>query len=402
MDLKYCQIDPTKVSKDVLRTEIERLDKLRTFYENLNNGIKIFLNSCYGAVGNEHFIGYNPDVAEAVTLQGQNLIKFSIKIINKYLSEIFPTLTGLHKKLKIKLKDSFISVKESPIVYSDTDSCYVTFDVLLKHFDTSYYGGNLTKLMLGIVKLDLARYLTEQFDAYADHFGTQNLQDFELEGISYTGLFLEAKKKYILDIAWKEGGDDGIFYDKGTYYKYTGVEIVRSSTPIFVRDRLKNITKYLVDNSDKVTITELINKVKTIRSEFLLDDIQNISQMMGITDYDKYVLNDRETLVLGSGCPLHVRAAAVHNHLINKNPKLKKKYRLIKKGDKIKYFYSDSNRTMFDVFAFLPGEFPKELNILPDYKKQFSKTFMEPLNRFVSVVLKETIPENLVTMKRLF
>lgn len=402
MNLKYCNINPETATKAEIRAEIERLDKLRNSFENLNQGIKIFLNSCYGAVGNKWFIGYQPDVAEAVTLQGQHLIKFSIKILNLYLKELFVENVELHKKLNISLKPNFTSVKDDPVIYSDTDSCYVSFENVLKYFDTSYHGENLTHLILDIVNTDLKHFLNEQFEAYAEHFNTENLQDFELEGISYTGLFLEAKKKYILDIAWKEGGENGIFYEKGTYYKYTGVEIIRSSTPIFVREKLKKLTKELVDNSDFIKMSDLITITKKYRSEFLVEDIQNISESKSISDYDKYVYNDRETLSLKVGCPMHIRAAAIHNHLINKNPKLKTKYRLIKSGDKIKFFYSDSKREGFDVFGFLPGEFPKELNILPDYKKQFSKVFIDPLNRFVTVVLKESIPDNLVTIKSLF
>lgn len=403
MDLKFCELDLSKATKAEIKSEIERLDKLRNFYENLNQGIKIFLNSCYGAVGNSYFACYNTDVAEAVTLQGQNLIKFSIKILNLYLTDVFPYDEELHKKLNIKLKPSFKGVKSSPVIYSDTDSCYVCFENTLQYFDTSYYGEDLTKLILNIVKYDLSQFLNDKFIEYAKHFNTDNLQDFELEQISFTGLFLDAKKKYILDVAWKEGGAEGVFYKKGSEYKYTGVEIIRSSTPVFVRERLKEFTKYLVDNSKSVTMQDILQRLRKMRSEFLLEDIQNISESKSISDYEKYVLNDRgDTLQLNKGCPIHVRAAAIHNFLINRNPKLKAKYRLIRSGDKIKYFYCISAKKENNVFGFLPGEFPKELNITPDYKFQFTKTVIEVVNRFVYVILKKEVPNNLVVMKSLF
>ena len=78
-------------------------------------------------------------------------------------------------------------------------------------------------MILNIVKYDLSQFLNDKFTEYAKHFNTDNLQDFELEQISFTGLFLDAKKKYILDVAWKEGGAEGVFITRiDVYFESVG------------------------------------------------------------------------------------------------------------------------------------------------------------------------------------
>ncbi len=59
--------------------------------------IKILINSIYGAFGNKWFYFYDPDIAQSITLQGQDLIKFSIKAVNFYFKEKWHLDTELHK-----------------------------------------------------------------------------------------------------------------------------------------------------------------------------------------------------------------------------------------------------------------------------------------------------------------
>ena len=52
-------------------------------------GIKLIINSIYGAFANEYFHFYNISVAETVTLQGQDAIKFTERMVDKYFKEFF-------------------------------------------------------------------------------------------------------------------------------------------------------------------------------------------------------------------------------------------------------------------------------------------------------------------------
>ena len=65
------------------------------------NAIKILINSFYGAFGNRYFYFHNNDIAQSITLQGQDLIKFSIKAVNHYFQHKWHLDTELHEKLGI-------------------------------------------------------------------------------------------------------------------------------------------------------------------------------------------------------------------------------------------------------------------------------------------------------------
>ena len=84
-----------------IKEEIESLTALKNEYKNEEQGIKLTMNSIYGAIGNNYFACFNPDVAEAVTLQGQDLIKYSSMLITRYFQEFWHLDTDLHGKLGI-------------------------------------------------------------------------------------------------------------------------------------------------------------------------------------------------------------------------------------------------------------------------------------------------------------
>ena len=63
--------------------------------------IKILINSIYGAFGNKWFYFYNPDIAQSITLQGQDMIKFANKAIDFYFKNKWHLDSELHSKLKI-------------------------------------------------------------------------------------------------------------------------------------------------------------------------------------------------------------------------------------------------------------------------------------------------------------
>lgn len=99
--------------------EIERLQKMANDYNNMQMAIKIFINSVYGACASVYFSCYNPYLAEAITLQGQDIIKFSAKVLNKYFHEYWPKDTQLHKILNIT---KIPKVEMDVAVYGDTDT----------------------------------------------------------------------------------------------------------------------------------------------------------------------------------------------------------------------------------------------------------------------------------------
>lgn len=89
--------------RDELIKKIEELKKKKKEAEDMANlqdvfqhSFKIFLNSVYGFTGTKYSPVFNKDLAESVTLTGQNVIKEMVQFTNKCLNKIgkTPETTG--------------------------------------------------------------------------------------------------------------------------------------------------------------------------------------------------------------------------------------------------------------------------------------------------------------------
>lgn len=392
--MKHCGIDPSTSSREEILAEITRLQVLMNMRSNEEQAIKIFINSMYGATASPYFVGYNVRVAEAITLQGQEMIKFVTKIINRYFTEFWHRDTELHEKLGITRAEK---ITREAAVYGDTDSCYVTFQDAVFGCD---WDKDPRKLILGIYNYRLKDYLEKAFDKLSQSMGTENIQNLEMETVSYSAIFLK-KKKYVLDISWKSGGGDGIEYAPGSKIKATGVEIVQSSTPLFARNKLKELLKVILNEKNKLNMRSFAELLKREKAAFMLDQVENVSMSCNVNDYEKGILNDRKSLEINSGCPMHVRAAGFHNHLLNSS-KWKGKYQLIKSGDKVRYYYAQNRYGGENVFAYLPGNHPVEFAPPIDYEMQFAKCIVDPINRFISAMGMPPLSSELIVKTQLF
>jgi len=394
MDNKFnlTKIDPYNCSIEELENEIIRIKDLKDVYYVEEQAIKVYLNSIYGAVASPYFVGYNINIAEAVTLQGQDLIKYANKVLDEYFSQIWHKDTELHQKLGLTWVNPIHD--NTLIIYSDTDSCFVTFDPLLKSCDSPKDINEIIDFILKIKEYRLNEFLSKKFDEYAKERNTKDLQNLELEKISYSALML-AKKKYILDIAWK---DPGVRFAPQKKITPTGVEIVQGSTSKFARGVLKELLNLLFKKGKFLEYAEIVKKLKEYKSQFVLQEPDDISKTISIGDYEKYVIDDKKEIKLANKCPINVRAAAIYNNCLL-NTKWKSKYNLIKTGDKIKHYYSKGDH---DVFGFLPSCYPYEFAYQVDYDLQFEKTIIEPFNRFIEPLGFNPLPGNLIYSKSLF
>ena len=390
-NLKWCKIDPNVSSKEEILNEIKRLSYLRDLYMNSEQSFKIFINSVYGATGSPWFIFFNTDVAEAVTLQGQDLIKYSEKIINRYFMEFWHNDTKLHQKLGITRCEK---INLPVVIYIDTDSNYVSFEEVLIKCD---WTGSPKDFILKIYDEFLKEYLNKCFDIYAKKTGTQNIQNFELENICDSGIWL-AKKKYVYNPIWKDGGID---IEPLSQITAKGVEIIQSSSSIYVRKTLKELLSYILEKKRDFSISVFTGMLKKHKAEYKLKDIEEICMASAIGDYEKFVLQDKEKLVLEKGCPIHVRAAAIHNYMVN-NSTYRKKYQLIRSGEKVKYYMAQGMRDEENVFAFIPGAFPVEIAPPIDHDVQFNKSIIMPINRFVESMGFSSISQKLSVSTQLF
>lgn len=271
------------------------------------------------------------------------------------------------------------------------NSCYITFDPILKSCD---FSGDPLDFILKIKEFRLNSYIKEKFEEYAEKYNTKNIQELELEKISYSAIMV-AKKKYILDLGWKE---PGVFYKPQEKIKFVGVEIVQGSTPKFARKALKEMMNMACEKGKNLQYADVVKKLKELKREYVLQNPEDIAKTQSLGDYEKYCLEDKHEIKLALKCPQNVRASAVYNHKIL-NSKWKAKYNLIKTGDKIKYYYTKDEN---EVFGFLPGNYPYEFASPVDYDLQFEKTIVEPFNRILHAMGFNSVPGSLIYARSLF
>lgn len=274
------------------------------------------------------------------------------------------------------------------------NSNYVTFQEVVASCD---WKGDPKDLILSINEFRLKGYLKKCFDLYAAKWNTDNYQDFELETLSINGIFL-GKKKYVTNIVYS----DGVHSEPLSAIKTTGVEMIKGGTPTFVREKLLYLTKFIFSKGKAFILREFVQELKVIKRDFKAQEPENISIGISANNYEKFILNDTTGFEVGKGCPIHVRASGYHNYLLN-NSKYKDKYALLRSGDKIRfYFVKTKNIKENNVFAYVPGNCPYEFAPPIDFDEQFTKTILDPINRFIEVMGHNPVSPNLFMMNSLF
>ena len=240
-------------------------------------------------------------------------------------------------------------------------------------------------------------YFKQCLEDYAAGFGVENKEDFELERISESIISL-AKKKYIQHVSF----EDGIPYERLTYLFPKGVELVRSSTPLFAREKIINIVKYLFEHSNTFNIKDLLKLIKALRKEFELADIDDIAMQSSCSNYQTKIIDDKNLpLQFVNGAHFAVKASAYHNYMLHQNKALQNKYEFIKSGTKIKYYYCKNNNNG-DIFAYIRGSYPIEIAPAIDYDIQFAKCILSPINKIIEPLGMPEITERLSVVMDIF
>lgn len=324
-------------------------------YNNFQMARKIQLNSLFGAWGNEYFRFYDDRIAEGITITGQYIIQRVGKAINTYLNKICDT------------KDFDYAF------YSDTDSCYITFDPLVKKFFANQSKEKIIDLLDKICEDKLVGVINKACDemaAYTNAFDKKIY--FKREAISDRGIWV-AKKRYALNVY----DNEGVRY-KDPKLKVMGLEIVKSSTPEPVREALREAVRLALTS----TQVDLHRYIDNLENEFKRLKPHEIAFPRGVNGIRKY---SDSASIYRQATPMHVRGSLLYNfHIKKKN--LDKKYALIQEGEKIKFLYLvEPNPISENCIAFV-GELPKELGLTRyvDYNTMFEKSFIEPLTAIIS------------------
>lgn len=358
-------------------------------YYNFEQAVKLMLNSIYGAFGNEWFYFFNVDIAETITLQGQDAILYTEKMINRYFREYWSKDKEVHAKMGITSVKG--DAKNPVVIYIDTDSCYLSFQEVLENCD---WQGTEKDFVLNLYKHRLADFNIKILEKYAKDLNSDNFLNFELETVAKNAIWL-AKKKYMQNIVWK---DPDIHYEPLTKISAKGFEIIQSSTPLFARTKLKEVLKFIF-SVDRVELGEVVNLLKKLKREFKLANTEHITFNVKINNYRKYILSDYEQFEIASGCPIHIRAAGYYNYLLN-NSKYKNRYKTLTDGEKVKYYISKDKTC--NVFAFPPGDFPVEFAPGVDHDLQFERCVIDPINRVIEAMGLGRLDRNLVYSASVF
>jgi DNA polymerase elongation subunit (family B) len=329
-------------SKKHLLKDISRLN-------NLQMAMKIALNSAYGAMGNQYFRYFDIRMAEGITTSGQLSIRWMANKLNAFMN----------KTLKTEGKDYVVAI--------DTDSIYLTLETLVEKMCEGKTDEQKIKFMDKICEDVFQPFIDSGYQELADYMNaySQKMQ-MKREVLADKGIWT-AKKRYILNVH----NSEGVQYEKPKI-KVMGLEMVKSSTPAVIRDKLRDSIEVILRGNQ----ADLQNYIMEFRKEFDKLPVEEIAFPRGVNGMKQYAGSP----IYSKGTPIHVRGALLFNHYTKKMG-LDKKYQPIRDGDKIRFVYvRKPNKFQEDVIAFsqeLPPEF--ELHSYIDYDKMFEKVFTDAL-----------------------
>lgn len=195
----------------------------------------------------------------------------------------------------------------------------------------------------------------------------------EREIIADSAVFT-AKKKYYARVRDNEGTR---YPENEPKIKVMGLEIAKSSTPIWAKKKLKESIPHILDKDED----DLRDWVKSIKQEFISQNLVDISSAGSVS-------NLTYKLGVDKGIPIGSRAALIHNKYITDN-NLQNIYTPIQSGDKCKrLFLIEPNVFGSNIVAYTNDNFVKEIEKYNcvDYDTNFEKGFLKPLELMVNAL----------------
>jgi DNA polymerase elongation subunit (family B) len=333
------------------------IEKRIARYNNLQLAKKVSLNSAYGALGSQYFRFYDLRLALAVTTSGQLAIRWIEAKINQYMNKLLNTDADY-------------------VIASDTDSIYLRMGELIDKFvkDTSDKQ-KVISLMDKICEEKIQPFIDKSYEELAEylHAYDQKMQ-MKREGLSDKGIWT-AKKRYILNVY----NNEGVQYNE-PYLKVMGMEMVKSSTPSVIRDKMKKVISIVVNGTEN-DIHKFIADFKKEFKELPPEEVSFPRGCNGLKEYSDSVLMYKK------GTPIHVRGAILYNHHLKKL-NLDKQYPYVQEGEKLKFTYLKQPNTFKDNVISYPVRLPREFGLHDyiDYDLQFEKAFIDPIKVILDCV----------------
>jgi DNA polymerase elongation subunit (family B) len=346
----------------------------------------------YGAYGSQWFRFYDLDNAIAVTQTGQFIIQWIQKGINKHFNSLFGTKN------------------EDYVIYSDTDSVYVTLDKIVSHVfkDKNPTKEKIISFMDKICKEKLEPEIDRLFEEITDKLingmkAEKPILSMKREVIADRAIW-GSKKHYILQV-WNSEGDNYFecldchnnfsgYSDiappcneckskntkRASKLKIMGFDMVKSSLPQVVKDAMRKAVNIIMTG----TQTELAKFIDEIRNQFMKLPVEDISFPRSANNLDKWT-DTAETYTKGT--PIQVKAVLLHNNYL-KELGLESRYAPIASSEKIKFVYLKQPNPIHDKVIAFNGKFPKEFNLnkYVDYSEMFNLSFIKPLEKILEPI----------------
>ena len=335
----------------------EELDFEIAKYHNFQLVRKIQLNSAYGAMGNQYFRYFDTYLAEAITTSGQLSIQYIANELNAFLNKTLNT--GDYDY----------------VVASDTDSVYLRLGNLVRAAAQGKSEEEIVRFLDKSCKEIIEPFIKKAYETLAAKMNAHaNKMVMEREVIADVGVWT-AKKRYMLNVH----NSEGVQYDEPKM-KIMGIETTRSSTPMVVRQKLKDAIKLVLTGTED----QVIDFIDDFKQEFKKYSPDEIAFPRGCNNLITY---QDETYIYRKSTPIAVKGALIYNHFLKKM-KLTDRYYAINEGDKVKFLYLAVPNPFQNTVISFPGSSPKEFELkdYADYDKQFAVSFLEPLKNILEKV----------------
>ena len=319
-------------------------------YNNLQLAKKVSLNSAYGAMGSQYFRFYDLRIALAVTMAGQLSIRWIENKLNVYLNKLLKT-------------------EKDYVIASDTDSIYLNLGPLVSStIKTQKEIPEVISFMDKICETKIQPYIDKSYSELAEYVHAYDQKMImKREALANKGIWT-AKKRYILNVY----NNEGVQYSE-PHMKVMGLEMIKSSTPSAVRDKMRQLIKLMMTGTQE----DIQEFIATFKTEFRSLPVEDISFPRGVNGLKQYT--DSATLYK-KGTPIHVKGALLYNNYLREK-NLTTKYPLIQEGEKLKFAWLKMPNPIKDTVISFPNRLPKEFDIQDyiDYDTQFEKSFIEPI-----------------------
>ncbi len=331
------------------KTEGRKEDEL--LHDTFQHAMKILLNSLYGALGSDKCQYFDLRLAESITKSGQL------------------ALLSITDQLNNKLKKH--NSGKDLVIAGDTDSIYFTIGNIVDRECSGMSKSQKLEFVDQFEKQVIRKIIDKTFVDFSEYLNCySNKLNMSREVIADNGFWCK-KKRYALCVLDDEG-----YRPKEPKIKIMGLEIIKSSTPAFAANELKDIVK---DILLEVPEQDVIKRISKFKPEFMKQHIVHIAENKGINYITKYLSGD----TYKKGAQSHIRGAINFNALIKKEDiDLEPIY----EGDKIKLVPLLMPNPIGDNMIAFKDQLPESMFRYIDYEAVWNKNFTNNLNKVTDVI----------------